>query len=490
MHGRAALFHHGRWWLRIGRWLLLMAVLAGCGYAHWCLTERAVHARFDQPSANENRTLALAVETHPDLTPDFTKGVSKPLEHWAPRRTDGIVNPLYPWLIAWQVTEDHSRGSTAVVTGDDRRLMAGGRLFSAALVMAFIVVLAIACARVISVPTTVVMLMLCGWGSLFPASQLFTPDALFRVLYLITWTGCLLAMPRNSLWAYAVVGVSSGLAYLADESVQLLVLVFIVVTTIRWLWGWIAAHWPGEGSTTLWVRRNHFLGLFLLIALHLMTIGPRLNYAYEEFGHPLYSLKREAMWLDTPDASRAWIQRADASSTDTPSWNLYAASHSVSDIWSRVGQGLDMAWDALWKPDAFQDRPVAKNRGVFVGAMAGLLGLLTLALASLRKEKGHAGQRLHPETATMTFFVITALAVHLLASAWGMVVLGEGPMLGALFAPLVLGLGWASESLLKRARRRHASIRVFLAYEAGMWLIFAAMAWQVIEVLQAGTFGT
>lgn len=490
MHGRAALFHHGRWWLRVGRWLLLAAVLAGCAFAHWQITRQAAHAHLAQPREIERRSLQLAIESRPDLTPDFTKGVSGPLEHWAPRRTDGVVNPLFPWLMAWQVGEDHSRGIGDSVTGDDRRLMIGGRLFLAAMVMVFVVVVGIACARVISVPTTIVVVMLCGWGSFFPASQLFTPDALFRVLYLITWTGCLLAMPRNSLWAYAVVGVSSGLAYLADESVQLLVVVFIVVTTLRWLWGWIAAHWPGEGTTTLWVRRNHFLGIFLLVALHLLTIGPRLNHAYQEFGNPFHSLKREAMWLDTPSEARAWIEKPFDPAAERPSSQLYAASHSTAETWRRIGRGLDMAWDALWKPDAFRDYPVARARGAFVGAIAALLVLLAVILGSLRKEEGHAGQRLHPETATMVLFVVTALVVHLLASAWGMVVLGEGPMLGALFAPLVLGLAWACESLLRRARRRHASVRVFLAYESGMWLIFGVMAWQVIEVLRAGSFGS
>lgn len=493
MYGRAAFVHYGRWWLRIGRWIVLAAALIGCGYAHWKVTDQVIHAEFNKAAELELRSLRQTVETHPDLSPDLTKGVSKPLQDWFPRRTDGVVNPLFPWLAAWQVTEDHDLGTGGFLTGDDRRLMMSGRLMLAALVMAFVTVLTIACARVISIPAALVVAMLCGWGVLFPASHRFSPDAVFQVLFLMTWVGCLLAMPRNSLWAYAVVGITSGLAYMANESAQLLLVVFVIVTTLRWLWGWIAAHLPGDGGTTLWVRRNHFMGLFLLLALHLLTIGPRLSYAYEQFGDPFYSVKRQIMWVDTPAEAQSWAQRRspqEGGTAQKPSWARYSASHSQEQMWSRLKNGFASQGINFLSPPDLQHAPVARFRGGWLLIVVGVVTLLGFVLASLRREKGHAGQRLHPETATMTLFVLAAIAAYTLAGAWG-TPLGNGSgFADALVAPMTLSLVWACESLLRRARRRHASWRVFFAYEVVLWCIFAAMAWQVIEVLQPTSFGT
>lgn len=493
MYGRAAFVHYGRWWLRVGRWIVLAAALVGCGYAFWQTSLQSFGGELNPVSELEYQSLVLTVETHPDLTPDVTKGVSQPLQDWFPRRTQGILNPLFPWIMAWQVDDAHALGSQSGLTDDDRQVILSGRLMLTALVFSFIVILTIACARVISIPAALITAMLCGWGVLFPASQSFTPDALFTVLFLITWVGCLLAMPRNSLWAYAVVGISSGLAYMAAESAQLLVVVFIAVTTLRWLWGWIAAHWPGHGSTTLWVRRNHFMGLFLLIALHLLTIGPRLNYAYQEFGDPFHSVKRQAMWLDSPTEVDAWMETDEQPSStpvERPSWALYAASHSQEQMWARLQRGFSKQWQSFLSPPHLRDAPIARSRGTWLLALGGLLASIGVILACLRREEDHAGQRLHPETGTMTLFVLAATAAYTLAGAWG-TPLGKGAgFADALVAPLALSVVWACESLLRRARRRHASLRLFIAYECILWIIFAAMAWQVIEMLQPASFGT
>jgi hypothetical protein len=489
MHGRTALFHHGRWWLRVGRWLTLALALGACVYAHWQTTKHAIAQPAAQIDPIELRCLNLALETRPDLTPDFSKGVSQPLEEWAPRRTDGVINPLFPWLAGWQVAMEHAGGPTDFVSEDDQRIMIGGKLMLASLVGVFIVMLGLTCARTLSLPTALVVAALCAWGAIFPVAQRFAPDALFKVLFMITWTSCLLAMPRNSLWAYAVVGVTSGLTYLAEESVHVVVVVFIVVTTLRWLWGWIAAHWPGEGGTTLWVRRNHFLGVFLLVALHLLTIGPRLHYAYQEYGEPFHSLRWQALWLDTPEEVQSLLKGNRDQGAEKPSWRLYAASHTNEEVWTRLSRGMTGAWRALWSPEASSKDPVRAHRGLYAAVMALVLALLAVILVSLRKEEGHAGQRLHPETATMVLFVVASLFLHLVAGAWTLPVLGEGPMIGALFAPLVLSLAWGSESLLRRSRRRHASFRVFLGYELTMWLLLAAIAWPVIEGLRSTSFG-
>ena len=52
----------------------------------------------------------------------------------------------------------------------------------------------------------------------------------------------------------------------------------------------------------------------------------------------------------------------------------------------------------------------------------------------------------------------------------------------SLYAPLVLSFFWASESMLRRARRRKAPRALFIAYHTAQWLLFATLTWRLVEV--------
>ena len=58
----------------------------------------------------------------------------------------------------------------------------------------------------------------------------------------------------------------------------------------------------------------------------------------------------------------------------------------------------------------------------------------------------------------------------------------------SLYAPLVLSLVWACESLLKRARRRKAHLWIFAGYEIAQWMLFAAVSLRIIAILQFPQF--
>ena len=47
-----------------------------------------------RPHDMELRHLALTIATRGDLTPDFSRGVSDPLNDWLPHRTDGLQRSL------------------------------------------------------------------------------------------------------------------------------------------------------------------------------------------------------------------------------------------------------------------------------------------------------------------------------------------------------------------------------------------------------------
>jgi hypothetical protein len=99
----------------------------------------------------ERMYLNAAIETRRDLTPDFSKGVSKPLNDWLPHRTDGIVRPLWPWLAAWSVAADHAP-ATASLSAEDHRVLRSGKRWLFGLSLGFLLMLGLAAARAFSVP--------------------------------------------------------------------------------------------------------------------------------------------------------------------------------------------------------------------------------------------------------------------------------------------------------------------------------------------------
>jgi predicted Co/Zn/Cd cation transporter (cation efflux family) len=103
-----------------------------------------------------------------------------------------------------------------------------------------------------------------------------------------------------------------------------------------------------------------------------------------------------------------------------------------------------------------------------------------------KKMPGRA--RLHPESASVFLFVLGSFCAYALAYGW-YTPIGRGDrFMLSLYAPLVLSLLWASEAMLKRARRRKAPKALFIAYHTAQWLLFAALSWRLIQIWQYPLF--
>jgi hypothetical protein len=95
---------------------------------------------------------------------------------------------------------------------------------------------------------------------------------------------------------------------------------------------------------------------------------------------------------------------------------------------------------------------------------------------------------LHPESASVVLFVVGALCAYTLAYGW-YTPIGRGDrFMLSLYAPLVLSLLWAAESILRRARRRKAPRPLFIAYYSAQWLLFGCLAWRLLEIWQHPVF--
>lgn len=478
---KSVFLHLTRVWLSGGRSLVLLALMSGVvwAYAQAFLRQSPAMEELRQPHAMELRHLAMTVKVREDLKLDFSRGVSEPLNNWLPHRTDGVVRPLWPWLAAWLV--DDAAGDGAAPSP---RLARQVHLLKLTFSISVLVLLGLACARAFSVPAVVLIVFLTGFGVFLPSSRFFLPDLLFSVLFLLTWIACIAALKRNSLWLHGVIGFLAALASLTAPTATPLMLVFISVSTLRWLWGWIVGHFSRGGGTTLWIRRNHWLGMMLLAVCHLITVGPMMSFAHQKLGDATPFHWR---WFDNADEMRRWTAAYSAPESlravpadQRPSMENYRASHSTEEIRGRLKQGVVTLLEDLLNWNWAGTCP----RGSFAAALAALLLMLALMVTFVAPRAHHAGQALHPETAPIVLFSVLALGLCMLDFGWDTPVLDFGHRTLALYGPLVLSLIWACEALIHRVRRRQMRLPVLFLYELTLWLLCGAAGWWVIVFLQ------
>jgi hypothetical protein len=279
-------------------------------------------------------------------------------------------------------------------------------------------------------------------------------------------------MRQNALWVYAAIGSAGALAWLSEARLVLPILgSFVFVSTLRALWGWGAAHFAMQPRRSLWLWRNHWLGLLMLAAAFFVPAGPRLAEAHERFGDAFFTHAAHVRWLGDAREAQAWIEaHMDATSLrrvpepDRPSMAGTLSTQDMAAILDRLRRG---AW-LLYGQMGGALTPLA--------AMAALVLALGLVLKTCISAASHAGQRLHPETATVVLFTVTALAACLLTACWDAQVLPVR-YARALVLPLALSLAWAAEALMKRARRRGASPWLDRGFLALNW---ALLAWTAL----------
>lgn len=442
-------------WLRRILFALMMGGMAW-GYVH--LAQKAIPTG-QEPTLSwlEKRHIALTFASWEDLQPDFTHSVSEPLKKLAPHRTDGLVQPLWPWVAAWVLDAKDLPGTLHTLAW-----------FRVGLTLGCLVILGFACARYFRLPAALLVVAMTAFHGLLGTVSVYSGATLFHLFLLLTWLACLYALQRNSLWVYGLIGIFGALAYLSVPRILPLVAVFVLVSTLRAVWGWIVAHWCPHEGTTLWVRRNHVFGLLLLACGAGFIAGPRLTEAHRQFGDPFFHYTDAVRWLETPEAALAWIEaHPDKTSLesipplDKPTAQNYFHSHTPQEIRQRLLQGLATLTGRL------QGRG-----GEVVAVLLVLMAAFTLTCRFATPKACHAWERLHPETVPTVLFLILATLAYGVIAAWDVAVLPAN-YLHALTAPLTLSLLWGCESVLRRAQRRGASKLLERGFQTVLWLLLA-----------------
>ncbi len=516
------------WWKRpLFRWLVFLELLILFGFAYinigGLLIEQTNYTSKQIHSGDQLHNMRLATEARSDLHPDYRSGFMTPLTNIFPHRTDGVVNPLWPWVAAWFTDEGHTideaRMAHPAITDQTRALFERGRWFHVFMTLTFLVILGIAACLNFSLPAACNLVLLGGLGGLLPRAAYFQPEPLYYVLFFLTWVACVLALKRNSLWVYGMIGMLGGAAYMADGSITPLLAVFFGVSSLRCVWEMVSARRRGFvlSSTNLWHWRNHLVGLVVLVAALFMTIGPRLKDAHEKFGDPFFSFPSCWMWLDTGAQAYEWMGRhhtretlAALTPSERPSLSNYLRIHSREDFLSRLRDGTfgpnngkteiigrlpEFFWPQQTKLVRNLEhwsgwRGILEWRGLYLGWLALILLGLLGAVATAPKAQ-HAGHFVFRHgTVTIVLFVFGTFSVYSLFIGFDAPIVrgsGERYML-ALYLPLVFSLIWGAESIIRRFRRRKGSPWITRSYLLAHGLLFAALTWRVVEILRLPKF--
>ncbi|MEI6534245.1 MAG: hypothetical protein WCN98_02805 [Verrucomicrobiaceae bacterium] len=469
---------------------------------------------------DQKHNMKLALETRADLKPDLSKGFIKPLTDFFPHRTDGVVQPLWPWIAAWFAEPGQPVSAEDEVTPADREFFNRGRWFNVFMTLSFLVILGIASCRIFTLPAACNLTLLGGLGALLPRSAYFQPEPLYFILFFLTWVACVCALKRNSLWIYGLIGVLGGVAYMAKGSISPLLMIFVGVSSLRCVWELLSARWRGFviSSTNLWHWRNHLIGIVVLGAAHLMTVGPRLAQAQENFGDPFHSYPAYWMWMDSfggpetiddPKTCFGWMDRHNTRDeltemlpADRPSPSNYWRTHSREEVLNRLKDGTwSRVSEFFWPP---KQTPIARSgtsqkpwrgvlewRGLYLAWLFLILLALLVVLFWVAPKPEHAGHLVfrHGTIATV-LFVSGSFAAYSLAYGWySPIARGDGDrFMLSLYLPLAFSLVWGAENILQRIRLRKGSAWIARGYLAAQWILFAAVVWRVVEILQSPKF--
>jgi hypothetical protein len=517
----------GAWKRPLFRWLVFLELLVLFGFAYvnlgGLLISQTNNGSKEIHGGDQLHNMRLATETRTDLHPDFRTGFMTPLTDLLPHRTDGVVNPLWPWVAAWFTDPGHRLTEADMadpgVSEATRALFERGRWFHVFMTLAFLTVLGIAACRIFSLPAACNLVLLGGLGALLPRAAYFQPEPLYFVLFFLTWVACVSALKHNSLWIYGVIGVLGGLAYLAKGSVSPLLGVFVGVSSLRCVWEIFAARRRGFTLTSanLWHWRNHLVGLVVLVAAHFMTVAPRLKDAYEKFGEPFFSYPGCWMWMDTYAEAYEWMGRhntrdklAEVLPSERPSLPNYLRTHAREEIAARlwngtfgpknretgvVGRVPEFFWPQQTKLIKNLEkwsgwRGILEWRGLYL-AWLGLILAGLLAAAAAAPKAQHAGHLIFRHgSGTIVLFVLGNFAVYSLAYGfYAPIARGSGDrFMLSLYLPLVFSFIWGAESIVRRIRRRQGSPWVTRVYLLAQWMLFAALVWRVVEILRLPKF--
>lgn len=446
--------------------------------------------RFDQ---QHNITLAerSAERAAQPIQPgeNVTAGLWRAFPHY----TDGVVNPLWPWIAA----------KLGVENGQHRKLFERGKWFNIKLTSVFLVLLGLVCVRAFSAWGAIVIVLLSGFGAFLERAVYFHPEPLYYIFLMLCWICALALLRRNDILLYVAFGLTLGLAWLAKSSVQPLALAFFGVTSVRFGVEWWRRR-SGRKSDERWNLATHFIGLAAAATAFLIIAGPRMTYANNYYGSPMHSYPSYWMWMDDFGEGIQFMRdypNGEALETlsdeNRPSPAKYLREHSSAEVSARMSSGVADKLNEMLLPRGIKQSKARDKAWKFLLPDRGWyllwVFLTMLVISALRwsvRKEGDAGLRsLQGESAGwMLAFSLSVFAIG--TAAYGFYTpIGKGDrFMLSMYAPLVLTFVWITERFRRQMRNTSKAGLTRVVYIGMQSALLVAISWRLIEMLRTPLF--
>ncbi len=384
-----------------------------------------------------------------------------------PQYTDGIVDPLFPWLM---------RGSSS---HEPDVVFERGKWMNLILSGSLLILFGLAAAKAFSFSGAAAIMLMGGFGIILERSAYFSPDALYYLLLVLTWLCALSLIRQNLLWLYGVFGLLLGLSYLAKPLVWPIVAGFVTVSILRSIWIAFASR-KNRGSDGLWSPSNQLVGFAMMIAAFLLVTGPRLSYANAAFGDPFHNYQKYFVWFDTPeDAVR--FQQAYPGKAELSMLTLEERPGPVRYVkengWASLGK-------RSWEGALAQVTSSVLGRGGWI-LIYGFFVFLIIA-GIHRWAASHQNDEVWEVRGTsarwMLLFLGAVVGVTLFYTGMGNPIIPYSAMTTSLFLPILVTFIWISERYRRQMQRSHLAKVVNWVY-AG--LMAGPILWITVRIIMA-----
>lgn len=355
-----------------------------------------------------------------------------------PQYTDGMVDPLFPWLL-----RSHSAQPPDEVFEAGKWM---NFIVSGCLLLGF----ALAAARAFSFSGAMAVVLMGGFGVILERSAYFSPDAIYYLLVVLTWLCALSLIRQNHLWLYGAFGILLGLSYLAKPFIWPIALGFLLVSVVRSFW--IAFRTRKDRQDAgIWSPSNQLVGFAMTIAAFLLVTGPRLSYAAANFGDPLHSYQKYFIWLDSPTEAAIFQQQHPGKNElnaippgEKPGVVRYVKANGISSLIERGTEGA-----------LAQVKSSVLGRGGWILVYGAFVFVVIAGIH--RWAAMHQSDEIWQVRGTsarwMLLFLGIVIAITLFYSGVGNRVIPHSAMTTSLFLPILVTFIWISERYRRQLQR-------------------------------------
>jgi len=393
---------------------------------------------------------------------------------WLPQYTDGIIDPLWPWLVQGFSDEP------------PEELLRKGRWVNLFLCCGLIVLLGVAAARAFSFAGAAAMILMGGFGIILERSTYFTPDALYNLLVLIAWLCGLSLTRQNQLWIYGVFGVLLGLVYLARPPIWPILSAFLIVSLVRTVIDLVQSR-RGIEDRTLWVNSNQLVGLAIMVTAFLLVAGPRLSYAGANFGQPLLSFSHYETWSDSAEeASRLFRRQANPEAAETISWRQrpgpvrFIEENGAAALFERAFEGAR---------EQLRSSVLGRQGWIIFYGFFVFFAVAAIHRWAMWRKKDEIWKVRGASARWMLLFLVVGILLTLFHVGMGNPVVPSNAMTTALFLPILMTFVWIAERYRRQLQRSSVAPVVNFVYSGLMvlpilWVTYRAFA--AVRVALAG----